>query len=117
MQYGEQINIGYWPPDLFSKIRIHAETVQWGGEVHSSRVGVTPHTATAMGSGQFPDYMLHNSGLVTRMRVLLGNVLKFPDWVYEYADEYRCYDVFYIHDYVLDPEFYYGGPGRYYGCL
>ncbi|XP_041989351.1 uncharacterized protein LOC121740788 isoform X1 [Salvia splendens] len=116
MQYGEQTNIGYWPPELFVRIRNQAETVQWGGEVHSKRVGVHPHTATAMGSGQWPFPTLHNSGLMTRMRVLLGNVLKFPDWAYVYADEYRCYDVVYVSDYVYDPEFYFGGPGKSWEC-
>ena len=98
------------------RIRNQAETVQWGGEVHSKRVGVHPHTATAMGSGQWPFPTLYNTGLMTRMRVLLGNVLKFPDWAYVYADEYRCYDVVYVSDYVYDPEFYFGGPGKSWEC-
>ncbi|KAI7978885.1 hypothetical protein LOK49_Contig670G00002 [Camellia lanceoleosa] len=36
-QYGETINIGYWPPSLFTLLNHHAQTVQWGGEVYSSR--------------------------------------------------------------------------------
>lgn len=117
VQYGERINIGYWPPDLFDRIFIHASTVQWGGEVHSSRVGMHPHTATAMGSGRYPDFIMHSSGYVKRMRVLENNlILQFPQWVNLYTDEYRCYDVYYIHDYVEDPEFYYGGPGSGYLC-
>ncbi|XP_041994110.1 uncharacterized protein LOC121744581 [Salvia splendens] len=35
---------------------------------------------------------------------------------YEYADEYRCYDVLYVTDYVYDPEFYFGGPGKSWEC-
>ncbi|KAH6831136.1 hypothetical protein C2S53_009331 [Perilla frutescens var. hirtella] len=117
VQYGETMNVGYWPPELFEKLSIHAETVQWGGEVYSSRVGIHPHTSTAMGSGRFPDYIMQTSGYVKRMRVLENNlILKFPQWVNLYTDEYRCYDVYYIHDYVPDPEFYYGGPGRSYLC-
>lgn len=41
---------------------------------------------------------------------------KIPDWVNSYADEYECYDTFYHSEYVADPEFYYGGPGRSYRC-
>ncbi|KAI3454118.1 hypothetical protein Pfo_010781 [Paulownia fortunei] len=113
VQYGERINIGYWPHDLFDMLRYHAETVQWGGEVYSSRVGTHPHTSTGMGSGHFPDYVTGNSGYVKRMRVLENNlILRFPQWVNGYSDEYDCYDIYYISDYVEDPEFYYGGPGR-----
>lgn len=70
-----------------------------------------------MGSGRFADPMMQSSGYVKRIRVLQnGLVLKLPDWAMEYADEYRCYDVYYNYDYVPDPEFYYGGPGRGWGC-
>ncbi|CAK9143966.1 unnamed protein product [Ilex paraguariensis] len=115
LQYGEKMNIGYWPPHLFSMIRHHAETVQWGGEVYSSKVGTQshPHTATAMGNGNYPDIIFDNSGYVKRIRVHENYPgLKFPEWVNAYSDEYDCYEVYYISDYVEDPEFYYGGPGR-----
>ena len=42
--------------------------------------------------------------------------LKFPDWVETYTDEYNCYDVSYVGDYIEDPEFFYGGPGKNYIC-
>ncbi|XP_059658906.1 protein neprosin-like [Cornus florida] len=117
LQYGEKINIGYWPSDLFGTLKNNAETVQWGGEVYSSRVGKHPHTATAMGSGHFPDYISGNSGCVKRLRVRENSQeLKFPEWVYAYSDEYDCYDVFYLGDYIEDPEFYFGGPGQSYKC-
>ncbi|KAL6528770.1 hypothetical protein OROMI_028946 [Orobanche minor] len=114
VQYGDRINIGYWPHDLFNMLRYHAETVQWGGEVYSTKIGSNhPHTTTGMGSGHFPDFVFGNSGYVKRMRVLENSmVLRFPQWVNSYSDEYDCYDVYYISDYVEDPEFYYGGPGR-----
>lgn len=87
--------------------------VQWGGEVYSSRVGTHPHTATAMGSGQFSDNFWYTSGYITRMRIQEnGHELKFPEWVFAYSDEYDCYDQYYVGDYIEDPEFFYGGPGR-----
>ncbi|KAK3024149.1 hypothetical protein RJ639_042833 [Escallonia herrerae] len=114
LQYGERINIGYWPPELFNSLRYQAVTVQWGGEVYSSKVGIHPnHTATAMGSGQFPDFIFGTSGSIKRMRISENShELKFPEWVNSHTDEYDCYNVLYHGDYVQDPEFYYGGPGR-----
>ncbi|PIN13242.1 hypothetical protein CDL12_14122 [Handroanthus impetiginosus] len=112
--YGDKVNIGYFPQDLFVLLRYHATTVQWGGEVYSSRVGDThPHTSTHMGNGNFPDFIMGNSGLIKRMRILGNNmVLRFPKWVYAMTEEYNCYRVYYATDYVEEPEFYYGGPGR-----
>ncbi|XP_022961958.1 uncharacterized protein LOC111462577 isoform X1 [Cucurbita moschata] len=113
VQYGESINIGYWPPELFSALSHTAETVQWGGEVYSTNIGRPPHTRTAMGSGRFPDFISGTSGWVKRMRVRDNSmVLMFPGWVEHYSDEYDCYDVDFIRDYLDDPELYYGGPGK-----
>ncbi|KAF1886832.1 hypothetical protein Lal_00046070 [Lupinus albus] len=112
VQYGEKTNIGYWPHELFRAMSSNAESVEWGGEVYSSTVGHTPHTATQMGCGDFPD-VFHESGSMTRMRIHDNSeFLKIPEWVDDFSDEYNCYDVMYVGDYVEDPEFYYGGPGK-----
>ncbi|KAJ4836972.1 hypothetical protein Tsubulata_025282 [Turnera subulata] len=112
VQYGERINLGYWPVELFGSLRGNAEGAEWGGEVYSSKIEQTPHTKTGMGSGQFPD-VFGNSGCIQRMRIRENSMfLKKPEWTFTYADEYRCYDVWYVSDYVEDPEFYYGGPGQ-----
>lgn len=113
MQYGESINIGYWPAELFHALSHTAETVQWGGEVYSTKLGGPPHTTTGMGNGRFPDFVFGNSGWVKRMRIRDNSmVLKFPGWVEHYSDEYDCYDVDFVRDYLEDPELYYGGPGK-----
>ncbi|KAM5565970.1 protein neprosin [Rosa sericea] len=113
VQYGEKINIGYWPPELFMALRVHAEAVEWGGEVYSARVGTNPHTKTGMGNGNFPDGIFGDSGVIKRIRIHDNSAeLKFPEWVETYADEFNCYDVDYVSDYLEDPEFYYGGPGH-----
>ncbi|KAL5558747.1 hypothetical protein UlMin_034958 [Ulmus minor] len=113
VQYGEKINIGYWPPELFESLGYNAESVEWGGEVYRRRVGQTPHTATQMGSGKFADYAFGDSGVIKRMRIHDNSAsLKIPEWVETFSDEYNCYDVQYLSDYLEDPEFYYGGPGR-----
>ncbi|XVE53923.1 hypothetical protein DITRI_Ditri03aG0040900 [Diplodiscus trichospermus] len=113
LQYGEKTNIGYWPRNLFTTLSHGAECAEWGGDVYSSRLELSPHTKTAMGNGNFPDYISGNSGFFKRMRVLdISFNLKFPDWVNSYADEYNCYRAQYVGDYIEDPEFYFGGPGR-----
>ncbi|XP_017428932.1 uncharacterized protein LOC108337005 [Vigna angularis] len=112
VQYGEKTNIGYWPPELFETILYNAQSVEWGGEVYSTTIGQTPHTATQMGNGQFAS-VLSFSSAITRMRIHdNSDVLKIPELVYDYSDEYNCYDVWLMSDYIDDPQFYYGGPGR-----
>ncbi|XP_051119599.1 uncharacterized protein LOC127243555 [Andrographis paniculata] len=91
VQYGEKTNIGYFPAELMDMLKHNAEVAQWGGEVYSSRVGGAggvPHTATAMGSGRFADFIFATSGCVKRMRELRGNgELVRPEWVNAYSDE------------------------------
>ncbi|XP_068307784.1 protein neprosin-like [Pyrus communis] len=113
VQYGESIYVGYWPPQLFLALNYHATSVEWGGEVYSPRVGTTPHTETDMGSGQFADFVWGTSGSVKRIRIHDNSPeLKLPEYADVYMDEFNCYDVKYLVDYVEEPEFYYGGPGR-----
>ena len=111
MQYGGK-NVGYWPPELFHAIRYQANSVEWGGEVFSPRIGHTPHTATDMGNGNFAS-ISGWSGYVKRMRINDNSEpLKIPEWATAFSDEYFCYNGIYVTDYVEEPEFYYGGPGR-----
>ncbi|KAF2304388.1 hypothetical protein GH714_030653 [Hevea brasiliensis] len=114
VQYGEKINLGYWPPNLFTLLfHGNAEGAEWGGEVYSLKLGHPNHTRTEMGNGQFPDGMFGNSGTVKRLRIRENSlILKFPEWVFTYSDDYDCYRTLYVEDYIEDPEFYYGGPGR-----
>ncbi|KAK4358452.1 hypothetical protein RND71_020681 [Anisodus tanguticus] len=114
LNYGESINIGYWPSEIFEGgLQIHAETVQWGGEVYSKHVGTHPHTKTQMGSGAFPVFIFANTGFMKNMRVLDNTMeLRFPQNVDAYSEEYDCYRPQYMGDYVEEPEFHFGGPGR-----
>ncbi|XP_031271352.1 uncharacterized protein LOC116129759 [Pistacia vera] len=87
--------------NLFSLIISGAESVEWGGEVYSLKLGQSPHTATEIGNGEYPDPIFGDSGYMKRMRVLDNSrILKFPEWVSTYADEYNCYDVYYISNYM-----------------
>ena len=114
LNYGESINIGYWPGKLFMLLKYHGLVVKWGGEVYSSKVKTHPgHTATCMGNGNMPPSIFENCGTMKRLRVEQNSEpLMIPEWSTNVVDEYRCYNILYETDYVADPIFYYGGPGR-----
>lgn len=114
MNYGEYINIGYWPGELFVLLRYQGVLVKWGGEVYSTMVKTHhPHTATYMGNGNGPVTIFEDCGTMKRMRVEQNSQpLMMPEWTDVEVDEYRCYDIMYLVDYIDDPIFYYGGPGR-----
>lgn len=117
VNYGESINIGYWPGELFVLLKHQGLMVKWGGEVYSTRVKTHPHTATYMGNGEMPPAMFDECGTMTRMRVEQNSQpLMIPEWTIVALDEYRCYDILYEVDYVYDPVFFYGGPGRSWRC-
>ncbi|GJW73931.1 hypothetical protein Tco_0133301 [Tanacetum coccineum] len=46
-------DVGYWPQTLFTNLRDHATTIEYGGEVYSENSG--KHMPTPMGSGHLPD--------------------------------------------------------------
>ncbi|KAL3500650.1 hypothetical protein ACH5RR_039743 [Cinchona calisaya] len=112
LTFAGNVNVGYWPAKIFNALAYQADTVQWGGEVYSTRVGTHPHTATGMGSGGYAVSGLSDTGFINRMRVVQSAVTKFPDWVKAYSDEYDCYSTFYNWESMAEPEFHYGGPGR-----
>ncbi|XP_042758021.2 uncharacterized protein LOC111908684 [Lactuca sativa] len=104
--------VGYWPGEIFPILRHQANLVQWGGEVSSPNVGTHPHTATAMGSGKFADFIFGSSGTIKGMLVEENsNPLKPPENLYPSSDEWDCYDAYLLKEYVKEPSFFYGGPG------
>ncbi|XP_027083837.1 protein neprosin [Coffea arabica] len=118
INYGEKTNVGYWPAELFTSLNHYAETVQWGGEVYSANLetlGTRPHTATQMGSGEY-GYPHYDVGVIKRIRVLENSLaLQYPQFTASFSDEYDCYS-YQLFKGRLDPEFYYGGPGRNWKC-
>ena len=112
LRLGQNVPVGYWPPSLFCYMKQGPATlVEWGGEVYSSKVKKTrPHTATAMGSGNFA------SGLDGQVRIVNYSMqLKYPEWVGTFVDEAYCYSAQnYAQSLAQEPAFYFGGPGRYF---
>lgn len=110
--FNNKTNIGYWPSSLFIYLFGAATTVFWGGEVYSQRLG-TPHTLTAMGSGNFAGYRFGRSCYMSQIRIRDNSLVwKYPEWVSTYQSQYNCYDVLNDKEYSADPFFYFGGPGR-----
>ncbi|KAL5986231.1 hypothetical protein ACLOJK_014564 [Asimina triloba] len=93
-----------------------ASVVLWGGEVYSSRMSESPHTATWMGNGRFA--LSPGSSYMSTIRVRDNSLVwKYPTWTYTYYNQYKCYDAFNDADgHPDDPLFYFGGPGRSLKC-
>ncbi|KAI3715578.1 hypothetical protein L6452_22564 [Arctium lappa] len=104
--------VGYWPRDIFPILKHQATLVQWGGEVYSPKIGTRPHTATAMGSGEFSDVIFGSSGTIHGMLIEENSHdLKQPETLYVSSDEWDCYDAYLLKEGVSEPKFFYGGPG------
>ncbi|XP_043705200.1 uncharacterized protein LOC122655013 [Telopea speciosissima] len=113
LQYGDKINIGYWPAEILGLLKQSATYVEWGGEVYSSKIGNPNHTTTAMGSGHFAWDLFGSASYITHIRILDYSMsLKYPLWVYASSEEEYCYSaLFYQRGYIMEPQFYFGGPG------
>ncbi|KAI4376970.1 hypothetical protein MLD38_014670 [Melastoma candidum] len=106
---------GYFPGELFNLLRHSATIVRWGGEVYSPQVkGNTPHTGTAMGSGQYSDTLAGNACYINKIRETGWNMQKkYPEWVAVWSDEEYCYNGNNFREGIVgEPTFYFGGPGQ-----
>ncbi|XP_075650899.1 protein neprosin-like [Castanea sativa] len=107
--------IGYWPLEIFNSLQQKAQIVQWGGYVYSKNVkGVTPHTTTAMGSGDFASGLWGSACFILNVRIVDDSLqLKYPKSVQGYTEEPDCYSALNNQtNPALEPIFYFGGPGR-----
>ncbi|KAI3730902.1 hypothetical protein L1987_62082 [Smallanthus sonchifolius] len=108
--------IGYWPANLFSGLRDHANTIQYGGEVYSAKS--SKHTSTQMGSGHFPEEGLGKAAFVRNVEVIdeMNNLNTIQN-VELFAENPNCYDVKSGYNAVWGSYIYYGGPGYSPKCL
>ncbi|XVE97637.1 hypothetical protein REPUB_Repub03eG0035900 [Reevesia pubescens] len=117
LHFGDDKVVGYWPAASFLFYLNHSSTlVEWGGEVYSPNVKKTPHTKTAMGSGNFASGLWGSACYIDNVRIIdYSLALKYPQWVSTWADEYYCYTAYnYIKAYGVLPVFFFGGPGQHY---
>jgi len=114
--------IGYWPGTLFRSPDEDGDPITrglydyyWGGDVYSKNVRTSPHTTTAMGSGEFADSLFANACFIRNMKI--NRYLADQPWedvsdpLEIYSDEPNCYTA---HNALSlnPPTFYFGGPGR-----
>ncbi|XVF48626.1 hypothetical protein PTKIN_Ptkin03bG0205300 [Pterospermum kingtungense] len=114
LHFGTNIVVGYWPArSLMTYLKQSATLVEWGGEVYSPNVKKTPHTKTAMGSGEFPSFMWGKASFISNARIVDPFwTVKYPDFVGTYADENNCYSTYNYRKVGAEPVFYFGGPGQ-----
>ncbi|KAF3561402.1 hypothetical protein DY000_02013081 [Brassica cretica] len=115
MQKSPDVDIGYWPKELFNLLENGANMVGVGGVVQASRSGSSP----PMGNGNFPNGGRLDSGLFSNIDVLNSNyeqrkINSFP--VENLLDSEKCYGlrigtVKPFHRNHLGFFFNYGGPG------
>ncbi|KAG2301326.1 hypothetical protein Bca52824_029977 [Brassica carinata] len=110
------VDIGYWPKELFNLLDNGANMVGAGGVVRASRSGSSPE----MGNGQFPNINHpRDSAIFTNIEVLDSNYVQykmnyFPTEVV--LDSPKCYELiigkeFTFQRNLLGFYFNYGGPG------
>ncbi|CAN1168586.1 hypothetical protein LINPERHAP2_LOCUS27888 [Linum perenne] len=108
----QNVDIGYWPANLFKNLKNSAREIEWGGKViNTNPIGF--HTTTEMGSGHFPSEGYGKAAFFKHLEFLDGD--SFPNVAYDVRTRVtrpECYDI----DPVTWTEdggihFLYGGPG------
>ncbi|KAL0828257.1 hypothetical protein Bca101_051935 [Brassica carinata] len=110
------VDIGYWPKEIFNLLDNGANMVGAGGVVQASSSGSSPE----MGNGQFPNVdHPRDSGIFTNVEVMDSNYVQhkmnyFPTEVV--LDSPECYGltigkIFKFRPHPLGYYFNYGGPG------
>ncbi|CAN1836938.1 hypothetical protein LINPERHAP1_LOCUS34923 [Linum perenne] len=108
----QDIDVGYWPGDLFKNLKSSARVIEWGGRV----INTNPHgfhTTTQMGSGRFPSEGYGKAAYFKNLEYIDGE--GFPNAASDALIRVKrpeCYDIDLktwkkgrgIH-------FFYGGPG------
>ncbi|KAK9108147.1 hypothetical protein Syun_024158 [Stephania yunnanensis] len=112
LEFGSGLLVGYWPSELFSHLREHANMIQYGGEV----VNTSPsgsHTSTQMGSGHFADEGFGKASYFRNLQVVDWDNSLIPlSNLRVLADHPNCYDIQGGINSVWGNYFYYGGPGN-----
>ncbi|KAL8154222.1 hypothetical protein V2J09_011982 [Rumex salicifolius] len=116
LEFGNRLVVGYWPANLFTHLRSHADMIQFGGEiVNTNSMGF--HTSTQMGSGHFPDQGFKKAAYFRNLQVIdWDNNLIPTSNLQLLADHPNCYDIVQGKSDVWGDYFYYGGPGRNVRC-
>ena len=109
------VQVGYWPKEIFSQLQMGATYLQYGGWVFTSPHGNSP----PMGSGHLPNKDLRKSSYFRNVKFVDSKYQETPildNIAHAYSDT-RCYHT--INWGYLGPRmgkvFTFGGPGGHCG--
>ncbi|KAF9623961.1 hypothetical protein IFM89_006688 [Coptis chinensis] len=88
-----EVNLGYWPGSLISRLAEGAPNIAWGGLAKQSVTGTSPQ----MGYGTLPESTYTHMGYFVEIQVEPKSAGKYfgswlPDWE-KFVDSPDCYDV------------------------
>ncbi|XP_004514363.1 protein neprosin-like [Cicer arietinum] len=116
LQAGSGILIGYWPVSLFTHLKDHATTVNFGGEIVNTR-STNAHTSTGMGSGHFAGQGFRKAAFIKNMEIVDYSNNLNPVQNQEYIVQLpKCYDSNPGITKWWGRYFFFGGPGRNINC-
>ncbi|XP_020112709.1 uncharacterized protein LOC109727174 isoform X2 [Ananas comosus] len=108
----QNIDVGYWPAEIFTHLASYATLVEWGGEIVNDDVN-GQHTTTQMGSGHFAEEGYRKASYFRNVEVVNStNALSSPQSVSTIAGNPNCYDIQTFFNASWGSYFFYGGPGR-----
>lgn len=105
--------VGYWPKELFTDLKSHAEEAGWGGRVYSP-IG-SPLASPPMGSGHKSGEGPKKSCYVEEMQYVKAGQGSFEDLnadlLLSHVDNPSCYDVKLFMNSQDRANIFFGGPG------
>ncbi|XP_019418633.1 PREDICTED: uncharacterized protein LOC109329424 [Lupinus angustifolius] len=113
LSYMSGILVGYWPSSLFTGLKSHAESIEFGGEIVNS--AVNGHTTAQMGSGHFAEEGFNKAAFFKNLNLInsLNEMFSIPVTNIEITvDKPSCYDLSLLSNNDFGTHFYYGGPGK-----
>lgn len=101
--------VGYWAKDVFSSLRDHAESIEWGGETSSGGTSSYP----GMGSGWFAEYGYGRAAFVRAMKYVDAHFQEHdaPSPLDHVVTNELCYTIDDRGTDFFGRHFLYGGPG------
>ncbi|OAY77557.1 hypothetical protein ACMD2_09853, partial [Ananas comosus] len=89
----QNIDVGYWPNEIFTHLASYATSVQWGGEIVNNDVN-GQHTTTQMGSGHFAEEGYRKASYFRNVEVVnSADALIPPQSAGTNAGNPNCYDI------------------------
>ncbi len=103
--------IGYYPGALYGSGQLsqYAQLIEYGGEMYSGQT--SPHSATDMGSGQFPNAGYGYAAYQRNLKYLDTNFALHDFFGSTITTNPNCYDIAWGTNPAWGTSIYFGGPG------